>query len=68
MQVDYTALSNKQLISRVKQLEEDMEKRLMECKPFQQLKKMMTQKNRQLAAVRERLEHYEPDFVEEENM
>jgi hypothetical protein len=52
----------------VKQLEEDMEKRLMESKPFQQLKKMMTQKNRQLAAVRERLEHYEPDFVEEENM
>ncbi|GMI08649.1 hypothetical protein TrVE_jg11352 [Triparma verrucosa] len=67
-EADYTALSNKQLISRVKQLEEDMEKRLMESKPFQQLKKMMTQKNRQLAAVRERLEHYEPDFVEEENM
>ncbi|GMH74727.1 hypothetical protein TL16_g06539 [Triparma laevis f. inornata] len=67
-EIDCTTLSNAQLIQRVLDLESDMKKRLMESKPFQQLKKMMTQKNKQLKNVRERLEIYEPDFVEEDNM
>lgn len=55
------------LALRVKELEADLEGRLMGCKPFQNLKKMMATKNAQLRDVRERLAVYEPEVLEEED-
>ena len=55
------------LLLRVRDLEADLEGRLMACKPFQNLKKMMTAKNQQLREARERLAVYEPEVLDEED-
>ncbi len=73
--VDLSELPPSDLIKKCKaykkkmvQLKADMETKLSESKPFQQMKKMMTTKNRQLSACRERLRLHEPDWVEEQDM
>ena len=55
------------LALRVKELEADLEGRLMSSKPFQNLKKIMATKNAQLRDVRDRLAVYEPEVLQEED-
>jgi hypothetical protein len=58
-------MSLQELRSEVARLRKEMDGRLAECKPFLTMKKMMGAKNKQLTAVRRRLEKWEPDYVEE---
>ena len=61
-------MTRQDLQSEVARLRKEMDGRLADCKPFLTMKKMMGAKNKQLTAVRRRLEKWEPDYVEEADM
>ena len=52
----------------IAELKNDLDKRLNDSKQFKSLKQMMMDKNALLSKTRVRLEKYEPDGVEEEEM
>jgi len=49
-------------------LQADMDVKLSESKQFQQMKRMMTDKNKLLSKARQRLRQHEPDYVDEQDM
>jgi hypothetical protein len=53
---------------KIRLLMADMDVKLSESKQFQQMKRMMVDKNKLLARARERLRGYEPDYTEESEM
>ena len=53
---------------KVKLLRTDMDVKLSESKQFQQMKRMMMEKNKMLSRAREKLRKYEPDNLGEEDM
>ncbi|GMI37530.1 hypothetical protein TeGR_g4249, partial [Tetraparma gracilis] len=57
-----------QLQRKIKLLVADMDVKLSESKQFQQMKRMMQDKNKLLSRARQRLKQYEPDYVDEQDM
>ena len=53
---------------KIKLLRTDMDVKLSESKQFQQMKRMMMEKNKMLSRAREKLRKYEPDNLGEEDM